>query len=272
MNSPRLMLEIPQAVTLAAEEMSRERQARLLVAGAWPDKRLTVTEADLDAIVARFAADAVPVKVEHVDSPLDPLGLVRRVWREGPALMGRLAFPPDLAGFLERRGIAKLSVGLDRDPLTLAEVSLVLRPRVAAATLLSEGCPGEPEGSELARLRAELAAQRVEGQVARLKASGRVTPASEPLARVLLAAGDGARVTLSDGTDLPVGDVFRRFLEAQPSALTFGELARAGSQANGEEYEHPFTSEEAEVLRRLGVSPADVAMTMAAERRQKESL
>ena len=44
--------------------------------------------------------------------------------------MGRLAFPPDLAGFLERRGIAKLSWAWSAAPLTLAEVSLVLRPRV----------------------------------------------------------------------------------------------------------------------------------------------
>ena len=71
-----------------------------------------MTEADLDALVVRFsAADAVPVKIEHAASPLDPVGLVKRLWREGNALMGRLAFPPDLAGFLERRGIAKLSVG-----------------------------------------------------------------------------------------------------------------------------------------------------------------
>jgi hypothetical protein len=311
----RVELEVPQGTALNDDEMKSERDARLLVAGEWPDKQLSVTPGDLDALVARFSADAVPVKIEHADSPLDPVGLVKRLWREGNALMGRLAFPPDLAGFLERRGIAKLSVGLDRAPLTLAEVSLVLRPRVAAATLLSEGEAGRPsppvplsqrsgrggdrEGNsepsprlgrgqgegrpgpggegvpeEIARLRAELAAQRVEGQVARWKAGGKIVPASEPLARVLLAAGDGARVTLSDGTDVPVGDAFRRFVEAQPASVTFREMAPAGA-AGVETLE--FTDDQKELLRRLGVTPADVAQTMqndamAADRRQKEGL
>ena len=181
-------------------------------------------------------------------------------------------------------------------------MSLVLRPRVAAATLLSEGEAGRPsppgplsqrsgrggdgEGDsepspkvgrgqgeglpdELARLRAELAAQRVEGQVARWKSSGKIVPASEPLARVLLAADDGARITLSDGTDVPIGDVFRRFVEAQPAMVTFRETAPAGA-ASGEKAD--FSEDERELLRRLGVDPADVAQTMAADRRQKERL
>ncbi len=122
-----------------------KRTARqLLEAGAYPDKKLTLTEADLDEIVTQFTGN-VPVKVEHVDSPLDPLGTVRRVWREGTALLATLAFPDDLAGFLRRRGAAKLSVGLGREPLALREVSLVLKPRVASATLMSgEEAPRPP--------------------------------------------------------------------------------------------------------------------------------
>ncbi len=262
----RLMLEVSQGAVLSAEEMTTERDARLLVAGAWPDKELTVPENDLDGLVTRFSASAVPVKIEHADSPLDPVGLVKRLWREGDALMRRLAFPPDLAGFLARRGIAKLSVGLDRDPLALAEVSLVLRPRVAAATLLSEEASGG-DSPEVCELRAALAAERLEGRVAALKAAGRLAPAAEPLARALLSVGDTSRVTLRDGTDAPIGDVFRRFLEAQPPVIRFGETARGGVRGAGEEGEHPFTSDEAELLRRLGVSPGDVAKTLAAERK-----
>ena len=66
--------------------MPSERPAKLLEAGEYPDKDLTLTEADLDGIVARFAS-GVPVKVEHVDSPLDPLGQVKRLWRDGAALL-----------------------------------------------------------------------------------------------------------------------------------------------------------------------------------------
>ncbi|MDQ2688399.1 MAG: hypothetical protein M3Y28_11100, partial [Armatimonadota bacterium] len=122
-------------------DMALERDARLLVCGAWPDKNLTITPEDLDGIVSRFSADTIPVKTEHTDSPLDPLGLVKSIWREGNALMGRLAFPADLHSFLQRRGVNKLSVGLERSPVALAEVSLVLKPRVASAAMLSEDAP-----------------------------------------------------------------------------------------------------------------------------------
>ena len=79
-------------------EMVHERDAKLLEVGAYPDKGLTVTEADLDGIVARFSGEGTPIKVEHMDTPLDPLGRVQKVWRDGNALMAKLLFPEDLAG------------------------------------------------------------------------------------------------------------------------------------------------------------------------------
>ena len=215
-------------------ERMAERPARLLEVGDYPDKSLTLTAADLDALAVQFSeegAAGVPVKVEHVDSPLDPLGSVRAVWREGNALLATLAFPTDLAAFLRRRGAAKLSVALTRDPLRLREVSLVLKPRVLSATLMSgEEVPsrladsppsphvervgigaGEGEGVEVVRLRAELASRDVEAHLAAFKAQGRIVPASEGPARVLLAAVGEAVVTLSDGPE-PIGRIFRRFL------------------------------------------------------------
>ena len=118
------------------EEMTVEKDAKIFEVGDYPDKEIRVSEADLDAIVENFAE--VPVKVEHTDSPLDPLGTVKRIWRQGKDLFARLAFPKDLASFLERRGIKRLSVALYQDPLRLAEVSLVLSPRVASAALFGE--------------------------------------------------------------------------------------------------------------------------------------
>ena len=168
-----LVLEASALVAFASEEMLCERPARLLEAGEYPDKALTLTESDLDAIAARFAG-GVPVKVEHMDSPLDPLGQVRRVWREGNALMGILAFPDDLAGFLHRRGAAKLSVGLSREPLALREVSLVLKPRVASASLMAENSLNAEIvlNAEVVRLRAALSAREADVQVAAFKAQG----------------------------------------------------------------------------------------------------
>lgn len=88
------------------EEMAVEKDAKIFEAGEYPDKGITITENDLDTIVSNFTE--APVKVEHTDSPLDPLGLVKRVWRKGKDLFGRLAFPGEIAAFLERRGIRKL--------------------------------------------------------------------------------------------------------------------------------------------------------------------
>jgi len=115
------------------DEMPVERDAKIFEAGEYPDKEISVSEEDLDTIVSNFAE--IPVKVEHMDSPLDPLGTVKRIWRRGKELFARLAFPRDLAAFLERRGIKKLSVALHKDPLRLAEVSLVLSPRVPSAAM-----------------------------------------------------------------------------------------------------------------------------------------
>ena len=285
-----ITLEAPVALMFseegAEEERRTERAARLLEAGDYPDKGLHLTEDDLDAIVARFS-EGVPVKVEHVDSPLDPLGHVKRVWREGSALLGTLAFPDDLAAFLRRRGAAKLSVGLQRDPLLLREVSLVLKPRIAGAVLMGASTPtpgpcldpapllrGAASGrgaSEVVRLKAELTRRDVETQIAAFKAQGRLVPASEPAARALLAAGAEAVVTLSEGGGEggePVALVFRRFLEAQPPVVSFGEAAGGDWRAA-----HGFTHDEHMFLsKRLGVDPARVAALLREEqaRTQKD--
>ena len=258
-----VILEASALLAFASEEMLCERPARLLETGEYADKSLTLTESDLDAIAARFTGD-VPVKVEHMDSPLDPLGQVRRVWREGNALLGILAFPDDLAGFLHRRGAAKLSVGLSREPLALREVSLVLKPRVASAALMRDAPPPQFWGAgekaeteaEIVRLRAALSAQEADVQVAAFKAQGRIVPASEAAARALLAS-DGGSVLMS-GQPEPVSAVFRRFLEAQPPVVLLGEAARGNaSEIDGFTHtEHTFLS------KRLGVDPAQVAALM----------
>ncbi len=272
-------LEVPQDAALATEfgsehpcvsaEFAAERTARLLVAGTFPDKDLRLKPEDLDALVERFSPGTVPVKVEHVDSPLDPLGLVQKVWRDGAQLMGTLLFPSDLSGFLQRRGIARLSVGLTRDPLQLSEVSLVLKPRIASAALLSQDAPG-PE-AEMLRLRRELLLATVNAQIAQLKAQGRVVPACEDAARalLLLADGDANRVTLSEGGEAQsVAAVFRQFLDALPPRLIFAETAP--SQDDGQDALYggasALTPDQEDFLRRvLGVDPAKVRALMGRE-------
>ena len=251
-----LTVEAPAPLVFSDEEMPSERPARLLEAGDYPDKGLSLTESDLDGIVSRFTA-GLPVKVEHVDSPLDPLGRVQRVWREGNALLGTLAFPEDLAGFLRRRGAASLSVGLSRDPLALLEVSLVLKPRVASAALMSV----DTLNSEIVRLRAALTAREVDSQVTAFKAQGRIVPASEAAARLLLASSDA--VVLMAGGSEPIASVFRRFLASQPPVVLLGETAPSGADLDGfTHYEHTFLS------KRLGVDPGKVAALLLEEQKE----
>ncbi len=259
--SDEVVVEAPVPLALSEEEMPSERPARLLEAGEYPDKSLSLTESDLDGIVARFTA-GLPVKVEHMDSPLDPLGRVQRVWREGNALLGVLAFPDDLAGFLRRRGAAKLSVGLSREPLALLEVSLVLKPRVASAAFMgAENANAANLNAEIVRLRAALTAREADAQVSAFKAQGRIVPAAEAAARALLSSGETA-VLMAGGPE-PVSAVFRRFLEAQPPVVLLGETAPAGGDfGTFTHYEHTFLS-------RLGVDPAKVAALM--EEEQKEA-
>ncbi|MCX6374537.1 MAG: hypothetical protein NTU88_00605 [Armatimonadetes bacterium] len=210
-----------------------EKDAKIFEAGEYPDKEITISEDDLDGIIENFTE--VPVKVEHTDSPLDPLGTVKRIWRRGKELFARLAFPSDLAAFLERRGIKKLSVALHKDPLRLAEVSLVLSPRVPSAAMFGQkaevnggdrdrekgsgnapilplthspiGPHGEVVICEMAdqdkdarirELQFALRAKDVEAKLGELKAQGKVVPAAEAYAREILLQGDG-KVTFGEG-------------------------------------------------------------------------
>lgn len=168
--------------------------ALLFVAGDYPDRGVSLTEADLDALIARFEADrekgggVTPVKAEHLDTPLDPIGEVISLRREGPNLYGTLAFSEGVARHLAERGAHNLSVALRREPdgagtrFSLREVSLVFKGRVPGAGLLN-------------RIRAQ-------EKLATFKAAGKVTPAmEEPLLRLLSVPSE---VTFADGAALGV--------------------------------------------------------------------
>ena len=267
-------------LTLAAEET--ERDAILLECCDLPDKQLVLTEADLDGIAARFTGD-VPIKLQHIDSPLDPFGAVTSVRRVGRQLLGRLAFPPAIAALVRERGAAALSCGLTRAPLALAEVSLVVKGRLASATLLSDS-----DQAELIRLRSESLALRIEfdrqlvdAQIVAFKLAGKVIPATEAAARVLLSAGAGAVVHLADGTTQTAPAAFAAYLTAQPSLVTLGELAQladAGSQAGlyGSATGDGATGDAAITLdadqrefyaKSMGVDPDKVIETMTRDRK-----
>ena len=127
---------------------------------------------------------------------------------------------------------------------------------------------------EIVRLRAALGAREVEGQIAALKAAGRVVPATEGLVRALLSVPTGALVTLSAGAEgLPVSEVFLSYLQAQPPVVNFGEVALSGggeaaagtatrSHHHAQGDKPALTADEEAFLRKLGLDPAAVQHMM----------
>lgn len=111
-----------------------ERRCLLFEAGDYPDKGVTVTEADLQ-MIARNSAGEIPVRVEHLaSSPFDGLlGVVTGLQAKGKELWGVLRQSADVWNLLKKAGAQALSVGLDVANKRIVETSLVCRPRVANA-------------------------------------------------------------------------------------------------------------------------------------------
>lgn len=259
-----------------------DREAQLLVCGSFPDKNLTVTEGDLDDIVQSFSVDTVPIKLEHVSTVLDPFGLVKALWRDGTRLMASIGFDPAAAPLLAQRPVKSLSVGLDRDSttskLSLAEVSLVLRPRLATATLLNESDPrvneNDPNSRRIAELTAKLAKQEVDSAIIALRRAGKMIPSIEPLARALLgASGDSARIAMADGSSANIAETALLLLSSLPRLVNFSETgpgAGGGNPRGGDPFEAPpMTPEQAAYCKDiLKVDPEKVRAAMTEQARR----
>lgn len=116
-----------------------EREAKLFEAGEYPDKDFSITEDELDSIVANHPAEGIPVKIEHESTAFDgKLGVVKSVYRKGRELLGRIAFPKPAWDFIDSAGAKKLSAGLKRDKSRLLEVSIVGHPRIADAQIFKD--------------------------------------------------------------------------------------------------------------------------------------
>ncbi|HOP80708.1 MAG TPA: hypothetical protein PLZ21_09115 [Armatimonadota bacterium] len=247
-----------------------ERDAKLFTAGEYPDRGIEITEDDLDRMVESHLP--VPIKIEHVDSPLE-LGMVTKLWRTGRDLFGRLVFTAPAWNLIQSSQAKKLSAALKRDKSGLVEVSLVRNPRVAGAVIFGsdnnqviefsfEIDNGGEEMSEsktvefskrIADLERELKSRQVDGQIDALKRAGKLAPASEDIARALLLAGDSQVVTFSDGSEKPVAETFLAFLESQPKVVEFSELTEGGNEAS------EASEAEKELFSKLGITPESAA-------------
>ncbi len=272
-----------------------ERDAELFEAGEYPDKGVTVTEADLDNIVSGFTE--ADIAIEH-GSPFDGfLGKLTRVWRDGAKLLGKLAFDPAAWALAEKAGAKKLSIGLRPDKSGISEVSLVRYPRVSTAQVFAfdagdmdkllsredvidrfaaligvSGKNAQSDGgdttmgdtktgteqtvdfaAENEKLKAQIAtlaaenatrdaalqalqfSSRVRDVDAKLDAAkreGKLTPACEPFAKIVMLQAGTEPVEFSYGENQTfkgtVSEAFEQFLAAMPKVIDFGETGGRG--------------------------------------------
>jgi len=124
-------------------EFAVQREAKLFEAGDYPDKGVSISESDLDTIVANHVPDACPIKIEHENTPFDGvLGSLTSIYRRGKELFGSLSFTDAAWQLLQTTKHRGLSCGIRPDKSGIAEVSLVRQPRIASAQVFSEGVVG----------------------------------------------------------------------------------------------------------------------------------
>lgn len=113
------------------------RDAKLFEAGSYPDRKLNVSESDLDRIIAGTVS--CPIKIEHMQTPFDgALGVVRSLYRKGKELYGKMHFSPAAWELVKSANAKRLSVHIAGTLDRLLEVSLVVNPRVADAAVFGD--------------------------------------------------------------------------------------------------------------------------------------
>ena len=111
------------------------RQGTFFQVGEYPDKQFSLTEAEADAAIARFAP--VPLNIEHIPTIFDgKLGMVRRIWREGKNLLAEYVIPRWLHDVTQGAAI-KISSEWSRSTKQAQGGAFVLHPRVADAVMLA---------------------------------------------------------------------------------------------------------------------------------------
>ncbi len=248
MNEIHTQLEFKAVRGLEGQGGKVRVPALLFRAGEYPDKGVTVTPSDLAALVAAFnaAGRSVPVKAEHLDSPLDPLGEVVVLHLEGDELFGVLTFSTGIYRHLEERGAYNLSVKLLKDEtgLTLAETSIVFAPRVPGAGFLT--------------------AEQVGAKMAQFRAAGKITPAMEPRVQRLLSAP--LFIAFSDGSSVSVAAEVEALINTLPIVQPRGNSGAIPVSIPTAPQSSPQFSGNPDILRwamSLGLDPAHIAKESA---------
>lgn len=112
------------------------RTGKLFEAGSYDDKDFSMTEEELEGVVASYSAGSASMNIEHKKSVLDgQLGNIRRVWRQGKDLLAEFAVPRWLD---TAAGAAlKVSAEFDRATKNLTGAAWTINPRVTDAALMA---------------------------------------------------------------------------------------------------------------------------------------
>ena len=217
------------------------RKAMLFRAGAYDNKGVTVTPADLIRLAEAFTP--VPLLVEHAESPLD-LGELAGVEAVGDTLFGTVALSESADRLLRESGATGLSIGLAADLSAIRELSLVKRPRVDGARLFSR--------PDRVTFEADLELPPREIRISpadEVLLGTRCVPAARPFARALLAAAQ--EVTFGAQT-VATGALVRSMLTAMPRhRFTSDPLVTSTPTRSDEDADAAlFTPEEASFYRK----------------------
>ena len=222
-----------------------KRTARLFRAGDYPDRDAVFTIADLDAVVARFVAEReanaapVPVRIEHTQTALDPLGEVTEIYRRGAELWGTLALAPHFAAHLKDTGARHVSVTLSRQngepDYRLVEVSVVRDPVIKDAGFVDDG-----ESAFGQTTPAPVSAADCDALFASFRRAGKITPAMEAVLRPLLVT-DTPEARFAQAHPANLFDAVNRLLTVMPQTRTMGNGDAAelvalghGTETNGD--------------------------------------
>ncbi len=263
--------DILQAASLFGLELEPEhveRNAKLFEAGEYPDKGVSISETDLAAIAAVTGKNLpLPIRLEHIKGPIS-FGALGKVWAKGKELFGRLVFPKPAWELVRTCGAGKLSIALRRDGGGISEISMVTAPRVADAAVFSRF--GEELQLELGTERVDsphsqadsvfsakieeleraLREKSAKDTLHRLKAAGKIVPASEEYAKALLLIDEKTAVKFS-GSEMEASpaELFIQFLECQPKVVEFSELARVSVEKPS-----TFSEDDERLFRKLGIT------------------
>jgi len=120
------------------------REGKIFEVGDYPERDFCLSEAEMQHAVRDF--EPLPIKLQHVDTPLDgKLGMLESLRVAGSTLLGRARLPCWLDRLVPDK---RVSCGWDRATKRLTELSLVTEPRITDAVLYAAGAAHKNPGAD----------------------------------------------------------------------------------------------------------------------------